>query len=162
MSVPYCFSSGINQLEVGRQGADKMITEIVTFQLKGEATLPDPSSPARKVIRDFLTLVLAALGARSAYYGQFIEKPEIVIMFIGWDSIDDHKSFMNSPYVELSSCCFLRKGSFELALEVFERRLSSSCFIPTLEFHYSLACLFVIPTHVSAKVAVVLLVMILY
>ncbi|MCJ1317233.1 hypothetical protein MMC15_002556 [Xylographa vitiligo] len=77
-----------------------MITEIVTFQLKGEATLPDSSSPARKVIRDFLTLVLAALGARSAYYGQFIEKPEIVIMFIGWDSIDDHKSFMNSPNYE--------------------------------------------------------------
>ncbi|MCJ1376983.1 hypothetical protein MMC17_000073 [Xylographa soralifera] len=77
-----------------------MITEIVTFQLKGQATLADPSSPARKVIRDFLVLVLAAPGARSAYYGQFIEKAETVIMFIGWDSIDDHKTFMGSPDYE--------------------------------------------------------------
>ncbi|MCJ1394839.1 hypothetical protein MMC18_007719 [Xylographa bjoerkii] len=77
-----------------------MITEIVTFQMKDEASLANPSSHARKVIRDFLTLVLVAPGAQNAYYGQFIEKLETVVMFIGWNSIDDHKKFMSSSNYE--------------------------------------------------------------
>lgn len=74
-----------------------MITEKVTFQLRADASLADPSSPASRVIRDFLAPELAAHGAHHAYYGQFIEKTEMVIIFVEWDSIDDHKKFMKSP-----------------------------------------------------------------
>ena len=74
-----------------------MISEIVTFQLKFNASLADPSSPASKVIRECLAPELAAHGAHDAYYGQFIEKPDIAILFVGWDSMDEHKKFLSSP-----------------------------------------------------------------
>ena len=74
-----------------------MVTEIITFGLKADADLSDPSSPARKLVVDFLVAELAAPGARNAYYGQYIEKPETAILFVNWDSLEAHKKFMSSP-----------------------------------------------------------------
>ena len=73
-----------------------MLTEIVTFETKPNASLVDPDSVANKIIRETLSSELAARGAHHAYYGSFIERPEMVIIFVGWDSIDDHKNFMSS------------------------------------------------------------------
>jgi len=74
-----------------------MITEIVTFPLKVDAGLADPSSPASKVIHEFLVPELATHGARHAYYGQYIEKPGTGIIFVEWYSVDDQKRFTSSP-----------------------------------------------------------------
>ena len=74
-----------------------MTTEIAVFQLKESVILADPSSPALKSIREYLTQKLNAHGAHTAHYGQFLEKPETSIVFANWDSIDDHKVFMSSP-----------------------------------------------------------------
>ena len=74
-----------------------MVTEIVTFSLKADASLSDPTSPASKLVLDFLAPEVAAHGAHNAYYGQYIEKPEIGIIFVNWDSLESHKKFMNSP-----------------------------------------------------------------
>ena len=74
-----------------------MIMEIATFQLKESVIPADPSSPASKSIREYLTQELNAHGAHNAYYGQFIEKPETAIVFVNWDSVDDNKVFMSSP-----------------------------------------------------------------
>lgn len=74
-----------------------MVTEIVTFSLKADASLSDPSSPASKVVADFLAPELAAHGAHNAYYGRYIEKPETGIIFVNWDSLEAHKKFMSSP-----------------------------------------------------------------
>ena len=72
----------------------EMITEIVTFQLNADVTdnLVDPSSPARKVIRECLASKLTAKGARHAYFGQFLEKPKMAIIFVVWDSIQDYRN----------------------------------------------------------------------
>jgi hypothetical protein len=74
-----------------------MITEIVSFQLKAGASLDDPSTPASKVIREKLAPSLKHAGAHEVYYGQLMEKPENGYLFIHWDSVDDHKKFMNAP-----------------------------------------------------------------
>lgn len=73
-----------------------MITEIVTFQLNTSTTLSDPTSPAGTIIREVLMTKLTANGAHHGYYGQFIEKPDTAIIFIHWDSLDDHKKFISS------------------------------------------------------------------
>ena len=57
-------------------------------------SLIDPSSPAGNVIRECLASELAAKGARYAYFGQFLEKPEMAIIFVGWDSIEDHQKHL--------------------------------------------------------------------
>ena len=73
-----------------------MVTEIFTFHLKVDVDLSDPTSPASKAVLDVLRPELAAEGAHHAYYGQFIEKPEMGIIFVKWDSVEHHKSFMSS------------------------------------------------------------------
>ena len=60
-----------------------MITEIVILPLKASADTSDPSSSAGKAIREILVPELRAQGARSAYYGQFIEKPDTAVVLIG-------------------------------------------------------------------------------
>ncbi|MCJ1354018.1 MAG: hypothetical protein MMC33_004005 [Icmadophila ericetorum] len=77
-----------------------MITEIVTFQLKVAGSLDDPSSSANQVIREFLMAELAADGASNAYYGQLIEKPDTVVVFVEWNSMDDREKFTSSPNYE--------------------------------------------------------------
>ncbi|MCJ1247046.1 hypothetical protein MMC30_004257 [Trapelia coarctata] len=74
-----------------------MITEIVTFHLAPSCSLSTPDTPASKVITDFLAPELAAHGAHDAYYGSFIEKPDVAIIFLEWDSLADHQKFMSSP-----------------------------------------------------------------
>lgn len=74
-----------------------MVTEIITFCLKADASLSDPSSPASKVVANFLATGFAPHGAHNAYYGQYIEKPETGIIFRNWDSLEAHKKFMSLP-----------------------------------------------------------------
>jgi hypothetical protein len=73
-----------------------MITEIVMLPLKVSADVSQPNSSAGKAIREILALELTVQGARYAYYGQFIEKPETAVIFVNWDSLDDHKNFISS------------------------------------------------------------------
>ena len=75
----------------------KMVTEMVTFSLKADANLSDPTSPASKLVVNFLVAELTAHRAHNAYYGQYIEKPETGILFVNWDSLEAHKKFMSSP-----------------------------------------------------------------
>ena len=74
-----------------------MITEIATLQLRDEDDLSSPSSTASKVIREITAPNLLAHKARFVYYGQFIEKPNTLVIFVNWNTIDDHKSFASSP-----------------------------------------------------------------
>ena len=74
-----------------------MITEIATFYLKEVGSLAELNSSASKLIREFIAPELIANGARDIYYGQFIEKPEMAILFGQWESLQAHKDFMSSP-----------------------------------------------------------------
>ena len=73
-----------------------MITEIVTFRLKTDASLADTTSPASNVIRESLVPELAAQGADYVFYGQVIEKPEIGIVFVQRKSIEGQKKDTSS------------------------------------------------------------------
>ena len=73
----------------------EMIMEIATFQLKVSEDLSNTGSEVSKVIRQTTTPNLKKHGARYVYYGQFIEKPDVVIIIVQWNSIDDrhHEMF---------------------------------------------------------------------
>ena len=73
-----------------------MITEITTFELETDANLTDTSSSTTKILRNFLAAELAFPGAHQAYYGQDVEKPEVVFVLVNWDSIEDHEKFIGS------------------------------------------------------------------
>ena len=73
-----------------------MITEIITFQLKPKPSLAGPDFAANETARTQLAAELKVQGAESACYGQFIEKPGTGIIFVNWDSVDDHAEFKSS------------------------------------------------------------------
>ena len=70
-----------------------MITKIVTFTLKPEFNLADPSSEASKVLSTYLKFEVAAPGCHWGYYGQSMEKPEQGFIFAGWDSLEEYGKF---------------------------------------------------------------------
>lgn len=78
-----------------------MISEIVTFESKNDLDPVDSFSPVKEVICKFLFPNLIDAGAKSAYYGHFIEKPRTVILIVNWVSVDDHEKFKKTPYVIL-------------------------------------------------------------
>jgi heme-degrading monooxygenase HmoA len=73
-----------------------MVTEVLTFQLKESSSLADSSSPVATTIREFLKIELAADGAKQAHFGHFIEKPDTVVIFVNWDSLEAHQNFMST------------------------------------------------------------------
>jgi heme-degrading monooxygenase HmoA len=73
-----------------------MVTEVLTFQLNENSSLADSSSPAATTIREFLKVELAADGAKQAHFGHFIEKPDTVVIFVGWDSLEAHQKFIKT------------------------------------------------------------------
>ncbi|KAI4162888.1 MAG: hypothetical protein LQ342_003399 [Letrouitia transgressa] len=77
-----------------------MITEIVTFQLQASADLGDINSPTTQAIRSSLSVVLADSKAPSAYYGQFLKRPDTAILFVNWPSNNEHERFKSSPSYE--------------------------------------------------------------
>ena len=85
-----------------------MITEIATFQLKADIDLSGPETPAGNHFREVTVPNMKAHGARSVYYGRFLEKPYTFMFFVNWNSIDNHKAYLKSPYVEL---CFMASHS---------------------------------------------------
>ena len=108
-----------------------MISENVTFESKNDLDLADPSSPAREVICKFLFPRLTDAGAKSAYYGQFIEKPKTVILIVNWSSIDDYENFKKTPYVILAEAdeAILRMpflGTTPLILAIFSPSSTTS------------------------------------
>ncbi|KAL8641795.1 MAG: hypothetical protein Q9226_008588 [Calogaya cf. arnoldii] len=75
-----------------------MISEIAIF----EASTPNvdlayPESQYKTILEQHLKNFLAFDGAQGAYYGQVIEKPQIVVVVVNWDSLDAHMKATKSP-----------------------------------------------------------------
>ncbi|MCJ1404593.1 hypothetical protein MMC11_007819 [Xylographa trunciseda] len=68
-----------------------MITEIVTFQLKAASAVADPNSPAGRVVRDFLSTVLAAPGAQNIQ----AEGP-LILLFLTRGAISNYETNINN------------------------------------------------------------------
>ncbi|KAL8965452.1 MAG: hypothetical protein Q9183_003846 [Haloplaca sp. 2 TL-2023] len=76
-----------------------MISEIAIFEASDpNLDLSKSESPYKATLRQHLKTVLAFDGAQAAYFGQVIEKPHIVVIFVNWDSLDSHLKAKKSPY----------------------------------------------------------------
>jgi hypothetical protein len=73
-----------------------MATEIALLRLKEDTDLSTPG-PALTTWTETLSTVLAQPGAQRAYWGTSVETPSFLRLFIDWDSVDAHKTFMSSP-----------------------------------------------------------------
>ena len=72
-------------------------TEIGICYLKpGTDPVGNPDSAEGKVMKDALSLVLQQKGAQRAFAGKEEENPNIVRLFIDWDTIEDHVNFTKS------------------------------------------------------------------
>ncbi|KAI4261766.1 MAG: hypothetical protein L6R42_003041 [Xanthoria sp. 1 TBL-2021] len=68
-----------------------MISEIAIFEASTPAVdLANPDSQFKPTLQQHLKIVLAFDGAQGAYYGQLIEKPNIIVVVVNWDTLDSH------------------------------------------------------------------------
>ncbi|KAL8676820.1 MAG: hypothetical protein Q9186_006695 [Xanthomendoza sp. 1 TL-2023] len=75
-----------------------MISEIAIFEASDPTLdLSKSDSPYKSTLQQHLKNVLAFDGAQAAYYGQIIEKPHIIIVFVNWDKLESHVKATKSP-----------------------------------------------------------------
>lgn len=75
-----------------------MISEIAIFEASGpNVDLANPESQYKITLQQHLRTVVAFDGAHGAYYGQVIEKPEIIVVVVNRDSLDAHVKATKSP-----------------------------------------------------------------
>ncbi|KAF2086238.1 hypothetical protein K490DRAFT_44464 [Saccharata proteae CBS 121410] len=71
------------------------VTEIATLTLKPGTDVK--SGEGAKVIESALGTIARQPGYQRCYLGTQVEKPNVLNMFIDWDSLDSHKDFMSHP-----------------------------------------------------------------
>ncbi|KAL8974600.1 MAG: hypothetical protein Q9197_001168 [Variospora fuerteventurae] len=75
-----------------------MISEIAVFEASdADVNLENPRSHFKETIQRLLTTVLAVKGAKSAFYGQLVERAQIIVVIINWDSLESHIKFTQWP-----------------------------------------------------------------
>jgi len=72
------------------------VTELAKLPLKAGTDVSDPNTTAGGVWHDTLNQVLAQDGAQRAYWGIQVESPNILMLYVDWQSHDAHKNFMAS------------------------------------------------------------------
>ncbi|KAL8764895.1 MAG: hypothetical protein Q9209_007827 [Squamulea sp. 1 TL-2023] len=74
-----------------------MFSQIAIFEASDpNVDLSKPHTPFIASLHQHLRTVLAFDGAQAAYYGQLIEKPHIIIVFVNWDTLDSHSKATKS------------------------------------------------------------------
>lgn len=58
----------------------------------------DPSTPIGKVVSDTIATLRQQEGYQRIYKGFRVESPNILQVYVDWDSIDSHTKFMGQPY----------------------------------------------------------------
>lgn len=74
------------------------ITEIALLPLKAGSNVLDPNTPEGTVVQESLATVLGQPGCQRAFWGVQEEDKSMMHWFVDWDSLDAHKTFMNSRY----------------------------------------------------------------
>jgi len=72
------------------------VTELAKLPLKAGTDVSDPNTTAGTVWQDTLNEVLSQDGAQRAYWGTQVESPNILMLYIDWQTLDAHKKFMAS------------------------------------------------------------------
>ncbi|KAL8939473.1 MAG: hypothetical protein Q9211_002724 [Gyalolechia sp. 1 TL-2023] len=74
------------------------VTEVVTIPLQAGVDINDPNSSAGKVLSDTLGTLSQQEGYQRAYKGLRVESPNVLQVYIDWDSIESHKKFMGQSH----------------------------------------------------------------
>ena len=72
------------------------VTEIATLPLATGIKIEDPTSPAGQSWATVLDTLQKQEGYQRSYYGRQLEDPQLVQLFIDWDSYESHETFMKS------------------------------------------------------------------
>ncbi len=75
-----------------------VITEIALLPLQDGKNPEIQASAAGKAHTDALNTLLTQPGAQRVYWGRQVEDSQILVWFVDWDNIEDHKKFMISEY----------------------------------------------------------------
>lgn len=80
------------------------VTEIALLPLKTGDYPDDTTSRTGQVWQDTLSTVLDQDGAQRCYWAREVENPDMLRLFVDWDSLDHHKKFIASevykPFVD--------------------------------------------------------------
>lgn len=72
------------------------VTEIAFLPLQDGNVPDDPTSAAGQVHAHALQTLLSQPGVQRAYWGRQIDDPKLLIWFVDWDDIEDHRRFTTS------------------------------------------------------------------
>ena len=68
-------------------------TEIAVLPLKKGSSPKDLDSPPGQALKDSLEALGQVEGFQRCYWGIEVENPNVLDLFIDWDSIESHKKF---------------------------------------------------------------------
>lgn len=72
------------------------VTEIATLPLATGMEIEDPTSPAGQSWANVLDTLQKQEGYQRSFYGRQLEDPQLVQLFVDWDSYESHETFMKS------------------------------------------------------------------
>ena len=70
-----------------------MATEIAILPLKDGKIPDDANSQPGQALKETLNTLTEQKGFQRAYWGREVENPNVLRLFVDWDTIDDHLSF---------------------------------------------------------------------
>lgn len=74
-------------------------TEIAFFPLKPGIECQDVTTKSGELFTTALKQIISQNGCQSIFWGHQVDKPDVLTLFINWDSIGHHKKFIDSEYV---------------------------------------------------------------
>ncbi len=75
------------------------VTEIAILPFRDTERPEDTTSIAGELMQEQLSYVLKSAGAQRCYWGRAIELPDLIYLFVDWDTVEDHKKFLRDLYV---------------------------------------------------------------
>ena len=73
-----------------------MATEIAILPLKDGKRPDDANSEPGQVLKDTLNTLTEQKGFQRAFWGREVENPDVLRLFVDWDSVDSHTDFQKS------------------------------------------------------------------
>ena len=70
--------------------------EIVILPFKGVAQPENASDTVGKAMEAHLAYILNSAGALCCYWGQAIEWPNLIYLFVEWNIAQDHNNFLSN------------------------------------------------------------------
>lgn len=74
------------------------VTSIAILPLKDGERPDDINTTAGKLMHGRISDILKSAGAQRCYWGRAIEHPDLLYLFVDWDTLQHHIDFMNNPY----------------------------------------------------------------